>query len=100
MTNYESDDRWMEDSDSDKAAVSFAENYHEPVYTLTHYTRYVAEHFLKWRADKQKKSNSFGASKKELAHSLLSTGSSVSAVAKELGITYANAHYYKRSLNC
>ena len=84
----------------EQMADSYAKSYREPVSTLTHSTRYVAEHFLKWRADKQSKSNSYGASKKEMAKSLFSTGSSVSNVAKELGITYANAHYYKRSLGC
>ena len=52
----------------EQMADSYAKSYKEPVSTLTHSTRYVAEHFLKWRADKQSKSNSYGASKKEMAY--------------------------------
>jgi len=91
----------------EQLADSYAKSYKEPVSTLTHSTRYVAEHFLQWReaqrnkvAVQRKRSNSYGASKKEIASSMFSTGHSVSEVAVALGITYANAHYYKRSLGC
>jgi DNA-binding CsgD family transcriptional regulator len=89
----------MERSD-DQLADSYAKSFKEPVSTLTHSTAYVAKHFLQWREKQQAKSNSYGASKKEIAKDLFGTGYSVSQVAKELGITYANAHYYKRSLAC
>jgi len=84
----------------EQLADSYAKSYKEPVSTLTHSTRYVAEHFLQWREAQRKRSNSYGASKKEIASSMFSTGHSVSEVAVALGITYANAHYYKRSLGC
>ena len=98
--------------DDHKAAeqFAFANTRPEPVSTLTHSTREVAEHFLQWRENlnkekelrvvlsqiKTKKKSNGGL--REAAFSMFANGSTPKQVSVELGITYANAHYYKRAM--
>ena len=94
--------------DDHRAAEQFAFANAEPVSTLTHSTREVAEHFLLWR-ERQKnikpqvKSIKVRAKKsngglREAAFNMFANGSTPKQVSVELNITYANAHYYKRAM--
>ena len=95
------------------------------VSTETHSNRQVAEDFLRWRAKhnadlaarkarvaarkakweaegkpaKTKRVPQAGRRLRLRAFHLYREGLTAAAVAKELDITYANAHYYKRAFN-
>jgi len=95
-------------NDDHRAAEQYAFANAMPVSTLTHTSREVAEHFLLWR-ERQKnikpvtKSIKVRAKKsngglREAAFNMFAQGSSPKQVSVELGITYANAHYYKRAM--
>ena len=108
--------------DDHKAAeqFAFANTKPEPVSTLTHSTREVAEHFLQWRENQNKKNESIiedsdkelravladivkpkkksNGGLREAAFSMYANGSTPKQVSVELNITYANAHYYKRAM--
>ena len=91
--------------DDHRAAEQFAFANAEPVSTLTHSTREVAEHFLLWRERqknnkvvKVKTSKKSNGGLREAAFNMFANGSTPKQVSVELGITYANAHYYKRAM--
>jgi hypothetical protein len=104
----------FDDNMDSKAAEQFAFANAEMVSTLTHTTREVAEHFLEWRKNLKKTNELKGllvdittkkVNKKksngglrEAAFSMFANGSTPKQVSVELGITYANAHYYKRAM--
>ena len=103
----------LSERQAEKAAEQYAFANSAMVSTETHSTAFVARHFLAWR-EKQKQTlptrrvikgaKAAMAKKKsngglrQAAFNMFAGGSTPKQVSVELGITYANAHYYKRAM--